>query len=106
MTNRARLLITILAAAVALLPSVARSEPASTPPCGERARVIDAIQNHWVEFPIGRGLSADGRALEIYVGPAGSWTIIATTPEGVTCLVAVGEAWETIAWHTTRLAPH
>lgn len=105
MTNGTRLLIAILTTAAALLPSAVRSEPASTPPCGERARVIDAIQNHWVEFPIGRGLSADGRALEIYVGPTGSWTITATTPEGKTCLIAVGEAWETIAWHTTRLAP-
>lgn len=107
MTKRTRFLIITLAAIAALLPaSAASSEPATGPPCAARSQVINTLQSHWAEFPIGRGLSTDGRAIEIYVGPSGSWTIIATTPAGVSCLVVMGEAWERMEWHAAgRLPP-
>lgn len=97
MKNRSRL-ITALVAAFAVLAPVksASSQTATGPPCADRARVVDVLHAYWGEFLVGSGLSNDGRTVEVYVGPGGNWTIIATTPTGASCPVASGEAWEAV----------
>jgi hypothetical protein len=43
------------------------------------------------------GLSSTGSMLEVLTSPAGiSWTIITTLPNGMSCLVAAGENWESM----------
>jgi hypothetical protein len=97
MTHRNRMIM-IAVAALAVLAPPQRGAPqnATGPPCAIRAHVIQALRTHWGEFLVGHGLSKDGRLVEIYAGQDGNWTIIATTPSGTSCLVASGEAWETI----------
>jgi hypothetical protein len=34
--------------------------------------------------------------IEIFTSASGSWTIVVTRPDGQTCLVASGQAWEDI----------
>ena len=43
---------------------------------------------------IGSGLAESGVLFEIYVSPSGTWTLLATTPVGTSCLVGAGEAWD------------
>jgi hypothetical protein len=97
MKDRSRL-ITVIVAALAVLAPVksTSSQTATGPPCADRALVVDALHEHWREFLVASGLSTDGRTVEIYVGPTGNWTIIATTPTRTSCLVASGEAWEVV----------
>jgi hypothetical protein len=104
MKDRSRLIATIVAAFAVLAPvKSAGSQTATGPPCADRARVVDALQAHWGEFLVASGLSTDGRTLEIYVGPTGNWTIIATTPTRTSCLVASGDAWEAVRLEAARV---
>jgi hypothetical protein len=39
------------------------------------------------------GLAANGNLVEVFASASGSWTIIATRPSGVACIVGSGEAF-------------
>ena len=43
------------------------------------------------------GLTANGGLLEVVASKDGSWTIIVTTPNGMSCGVASGMSWENTA---------
>jgi hypothetical protein len=104
MKQRSRLITVMIAAVAALAPvKSASSQTATGPPCADRAPVVNALHAHWGEFLVASGLSSDGRTVEIYVGPTGNWTIIATTPTRMSCLLASGEAWEPVRVEAARL---
>jgi hypothetical protein len=42
------------------------------------------------------GLAASGSIVEILVSQTGSWTILVTSPNGTSCVVAVGDYWEAL----------
>ncbi len=62
--------------------------------CGERENVLAHLEGKFSEVPISIGLDHQGRVIEVLVGPSGSWTIIITMTNGLSCLVASGVAWE------------
>ena len=104
MKKRSRLTAVIIAGLAALAPvKSVSSQTATGPPCADRARVVDALHAHWGEFLVASGLSNDGRTVEIYVGPTGNWTIIATVATRMSCPVASGEAWEAVRLEAARL---
>ena len=63
-------------------------------------QVVAGLATGFDEVRRGAGLTAapDGRAqvVEIFTSASGSWTIVVTRPDGQTCLVASGQAWEDI----------
>ena len=69
--------------------------------CAPREQVVAGLATRFDEVRRGAGLTAapDGRAqvVEIFTSASGSWTIVVTRPDGQTCLVASGQAWEDIA---------
>lgn len=79
-----------LVAAFFVVPAVARSV------CGDRAHLVDQLHRRFKETPAALGMIDDGRVLELLTSAVGSWTILVTAPNGTTCLVASGEAWEEI----------
>jgi hypothetical protein len=48
------------------------------------------------------GLANNGTMLEIATSGEGSWTILVTRPDGVSCVVATGEAWERVPLQTVN----
>ncbi len=34
--------------------------------------------------------------LEVFVSDSGTWTVVVTDPEGVSCVLAAGQSWEEI----------
>ena len=68
--------------------------------CAPREQVVAGLATGFDEVRRGAGLTAapDGRArvIEIFTSASGSWTIVVTRPDGQTCLVASGQAWEEI----------
>lgn len=63
-------------------------------PCLDRDEFLARLAERYGEQPIGFGLTPDGRVLEVVVShQSGSWTIIVTSPDGVACGLAAGEAW-------------
>ncbi len=64
--------------------------------CGERGKFLAHLGKNHQEIPSAMGVTASGRVIEVLTSPDGTWTIIMTHPNGVTCMVAAGQAWESI----------
>ncbi|MCM2563444.1 hypothetical protein M8756_14990 [Lutimaribacter sp. EGI FJ00015] len=63
--------------------------------CAPRDRVVQRLAQDYGETRRSIGLGSGNRVIELYASDAtGSWTITTTTPGGLTCLVATGEAFE------------
>ncbi len=85
-------LMAVIAAGVPNFASAAHAQEG----CGSRAEVLAHLNKNFKEVPIARGLTSAGTALELIVSESGSWTILETLPNGLTCFRAGGEAWEGI----------
>ena len=56
---------------------------------------MSQLENKYSEKPVAFGLANNGGAIEVLTTEDGStWTIVITLPNGMTCLVAAGEDWE------------
>lgn len=40
------------------------------------------------------GLAGNGTAIEVFVSEAGTFTIVMTWPNGMSCLIAAGKDWQ------------
>ena len=77
---------------------------AATALCGERTAIIGTLSSDFAESPSSSGITDAGALVELFTSLRGSWTIIATRPDGVSCLVASGADWRT-APHLRRWHP-
>jgi len=64
--------------------------------CGDRTNFLKHLGKSYKESPTAMGLTSNGKVIEVLTSDKGSWTIIVTNPEGKSCVVAAGEAWESI----------
>ena len=63
--------------------------------CGARNSVVANLGEKYGEVRRGGGLTGSTAIFEIWASEAtGSWTILKTTPNGLTCVMAVGEGWQ------------
>lgn len=93
-----RPLIAVTALATGLLFSAvaqAQQAPAGTV-CGERSKFLAHLDKNHKEAPTAMGVTASGRVLEVLTSSDGTWTIIMTHPNGMTCMVTAGQAWEDV----------
>ena len=84
---------TIIAAAV--FGMAAAAPPASAQaPCDDRSTIIRVLQEKHGETHQGTGLQGSAQLLEFWSSDeTGSWTILATHPNGKSCIVAAGRSW-------------
>jgi predicted methyltransferase len=81
--------------AAAFLWTAAALAALADAPCGPREMFIEQLADRYGEGTAVTGIDANGSVMEILANSGtGTWTMILTTPEGVTCLVVVGEALE------------
>lgn len=94
--NRAPLAALGLVGAVALAaPTPAEAQFTVHPmACEARVSMVDKLKSQYGETRRGAGLQSDTGIVELYVADDGSWTLLLTLPNGQSCPVAVGEAWE------------
>jgi hypothetical protein len=70
--------------------------------CGTRDSVVAKLGEKYGEVRRGGGLAGPTAIIEIWASEAtGSWTILKTTPNGLTCIIAVGDAWQDDAGELT-----
>jgi len=70
--------------------------------CGTRDSVVAKLGDKYGEVRRGGGLAGSTAIFEIWASEAtGSWTILKTTPDGKTCIMAVGEGWQDDAGEPT-----
>lgn len=62
--------------------------------CGDRAEIIKVLGNKYQEAPRAFGIAGQRNLAELFVSKSGSWTMLMTKPEGVTCILATGQSWE------------
>ena len=73
------------------LPAAAQSV------CGARDDFVDHLAQRHDEAPAAMGLSSNGKMIEVLTNSAtGTWTIIVTNADGSACVIAAGEAWQSI----------
>ena len=62
--------------------------------CGTRDAVVEKLGEKYGEVRRGGGLAGPTAIFEIWASEAtGTWTILKTTPNGFTCIMAVGDGW-------------
>lgn len=77
-----------------LLASAVFAQP-STSPCAERAKVVERLTSNYGETVQSMGLGANNGMMEVFASEeTGTWTITVTMPNGQTCLIASGQAFE------------
>jgi hypothetical protein len=82
--------IVILAAALAVASTAAFAQSA----CSQRDNVIGHLAKKYKEVPIAIGVTNKGGLIEVLsAGQGETWTIIISTPDGRSCMIAAGEGW-------------
>ena len=66
--------------------------------CATRDLVVERLAQKYGESRQALGLGTQGAMVEIFASEdSGSWTITVTMPNGSTCLMATGQAYEKLA---------
>lgn len=76
------------------LTAAAQAQSPAGPPCADRSMATTQLHELYGERRIGYGLAANGSVIELFAAPNGSFTLFATLPHGVSCLIATGQSWE------------
>ncbi len=88
---------TLLATALGLsMLSLATPAASAQSICGERGDFIKHLGKRHQEAPTSMGLASNGKMVEVLTSETGTWTIIVTSPDGTACVVAAGEAWQSM----------
>lgn len=65
--------------------------------CAKRPDVVDRLNSVFGESRRGVGIAANNAVMEVFASEkTGTWTIVVTNAKGISCLVASGEAYETV----------
>ena len=77
-----------------LLPAPAMAQGQN---CSSRDQVVERLASKYGESRQSIGMAPQGRVVEVYASTeTGTWTITVTMPNGVTCLVASGQSYESL----------
>lgn len=71
--------------------------PAAALQCGKRDVITITLAERYGESRRAIGLAQNGVVMELYAAQSGSWTITITRPDGITCLVAAGDNFQSLA---------
>lgn len=76
------------------IAAILAASPAIAQQCGETALAYENLTNTYGEQRLVYGYTESGAIMEFWLSrESNSWTVIATFPDGTSCLVASGEDW-------------
>lgn len=88
--------MTVLAIGAILTATTATQAQSNN--CAPRDVVVERLASHYGETRQSIGLGQNNAIIEVFASlETGTWTITVTATSGVTCLVASGQAFETLA---------
>lgn len=65
--------------------------------CADRTNLLSSLQREFSEAPTALGLASNGSVIELLTTTDGkTWTLLMTRPDGTSCVLAAGEAWEAL----------
>ena len=88
----------ILSSTIYLInPVLARDD---TQRCEQRRTVLQYLSSRYEEKPVAMGVAENGGLIEVLTSRTGNtFTIVVTSPDGKTCMVAAGEDWQALIRH-------
>ena len=84
----------ILLSLVPWNPMSSSVDAASENVCVDRARFIERLKQRYQERQVSNGINYNGVVVEVFTSEQGHFTILATTPDGISCLIATGDNWQ------------
>ena len=91
-----RMAIGLVLLTVAQASSV--SAQAIAPPCAERSAIIERLSLKWGESFAGGGLQSETSVFEVWMSEEkGTWTILKTSADGMSCVMATGTNWRNVS---------
>ncbi|SHJ00677.1 hypothetical protein SAMN04488012_10459 [Palleronia salina] len=91
--TRPLMILTLSLGTIALAIGAARAQAGQN--CAPRPIVLQKLNDVYEETRRSIGLSGSGQVVEVFAADSGSWTIIVTSPNGLTCVAAAGQSFET-----------
>ena len=70
--------------------------PPQAMPCGKRTDVVRILRETFGEGPIAQGLANTGAVAEVFINAEGHWTIVASSPNGLSCMIGAGQSWRPV----------
>jgi len=64
--------------------------------CDDRNTIVSSLSDDYKESRNSIGLANSGSVVEVFSSSDGSWSMIVTRPDGISCLVAAGRNWESV----------
>ena len=80
-------------------PADAQQLPPTNPrmPCHNATEIAKQLNSKYDEAPVAFGLQSNGHLLQVWSSEdKGTWTVVSTSPAGVSCIVAAGKRWESL----------
>ncbi len=88
----------LLAGCVLALPALAEEPlvpgPAGETICAPRAKLLARLEHGRAFTAQGQGLRDAEAMMEVRADPDGNWLLLQSYADGLSCLIAMGEAWE------------
>ena len=95
----------VLTVLTSMFPYQANAQSVTTPQsvstsatafCDKRQFITQSLTQDYKKGPVSMGVSNTGSVIEIFASENGSWTMVLTKPDGMSCMIAVGSNWETL----------
>ena len=67
---------------------------AFAPGCAPTPAMEEALSATFHEVHAGRGVNPQGHMIRMFVSPTNTFTILESSPAGVSCVLGVGTDWE------------
>lgn len=91
---------TICTLTAAVLGATLMTAPASAQgsSCANRDLIVERLKSKYGESRQSAGLNQNNGMVEVFASTdTGTWTILVTMPNGMSCLMAAGKAWQGMA---------
>jgi hypothetical protein len=82
-------------AAINLIVALTATAAGAVELCANRSDFVALLKDNFGEIVVAQGLSDRGHLVEVFVSPAGNWTILLSRASGQSCIVDAGDPWVT-----------
>ena len=88
-------LLVRIGVALALLAGTPSAQAGDSQACADRGQVVKKLAEKFGETLKSVGLHANDAVIEVYSSEStGTWTILVTHTDGMSCLLAAGQGWQ------------
>lgn len=72
------------------------ADAAAQAPCTIRDDLVKLLESKYKEGPVSFGTANGQAVVEVFASDKGTFTIIATRANGISCIIAAGQDWEAL----------